>query len=111
MSEQHRLDQEASASGRTGREDRGRPPGRSYSSGTYERTVVRRLSRARKAPRDAVMRARNTALAGQSFASRGDIAYATTLATNHLNNHASPWVWGRPAPPIRQLRRRYTYTV
>jgi hypothetical protein len=54
---------------------------------------------------------RKSALAGRSFANRDDIAYATTLATDQLNARAKPWVWGRPAPPNRHLRRRYTYIV
>ncbi|WP_369268641.1 transposase [Streptomyces sp. R11] len=54
---------------------------------------------------------RKAALAGRSFANRDDIAYATTLATDQLNAHANPWIWGRPAPPTRLLRRRYVYTV
>ncbi|MFJ9007613.1 transposase [Streptomyces canus] len=35
----------------------------------------------------------------------------TTLATDQLNSWANPWIWGRPAPPTRRLRRRYVYTV
>ena len=54
---------------------------------------------------------REAALADRSFANRDDIEYATTLATNQLNAHANPWIWGRPAPPTRLLRRRYVYTV
>ncbi|WP_331744122.1 transposase (plasmid) [Streptomyces sp. NBC_01136] len=54
---------------------------------------------------------RNAALAGRSFGNRDDIEHATTLATSQLNSRAGPWVWGRPAPPTRRLRRRYVYTV
>ncbi|MGW1615585.1 hypothetical protein ACWCQZ_40280 [Streptomyces sp. NPDC002285] len=54
---------------------------------------------------------RKAALAGRSFANRDDIASATTLATDQLNAHAHPWIWGRPTPPTRLLRRRYVYTV
>lgn len=54
---------------------------------------------------------RKAALAGRSFANRGDIEYAITLATDQLNNRASPGVWGGPGPPTRLLRRRYMYTV
>jgi hypothetical protein len=51
------------------------------------------------------------ALAGRSFANRDDIEHATTLAISQLNSRASPWIWGRPAPPTRRMRRRYVYTV
>ncbi|WP_240351029.1 transposase [Streptomyces olivoreticuli] len=53
---------------------------------------------------------RKTALAGQSFAGPAEIDHATRLATTQLNTRARPWVWGRPPPPTRQLRRRYVYT-
>ncbi|MFF7535393.1 IS630 family transposase [Streptomyces bobili] len=52
---------------------------------------------------------RKTALAGRSFANPDDIAQATAVATRQLNARARPWIWGRPAPPTRQLRRRYVY--
>jgi hypothetical protein len=45
------------------------------------------------------------------FANSDDIAQATTLATNQLNSRASPWIWGRTAPPTRFLRRRYVYLI
>ncbi|MGX1548145.1 transposase [Streptomyces adustus] len=54
---------------------------------------------------------RKTALAGRSFANPDDITYATALATSQLNSRAKPWIWGRPAPPTRRLRRRYVYRV
>ncbi|MFE5375488.1 hypothetical protein [Streptomyces mirabilis] len=54
---------------------------------------------------------RKAALAGRSFANRNDIEYATTLATDQLSSRARPWIWGRPTPPTRPLRRRYVYTV
>ncbi|WP_405561334.1 IS630 family transposase [Streptomyces canus] len=52
---------------------------------------------------------RKAALAGQSFAGPAEIEHATRLATSQLNTRARPWVWGRPAPPTRLLRRRYVY--
>ncbi|MGW2369457.1 transposase [Streptomyces sp. NPDC001667] len=52
---------------------------------------------------------RKTALAGQSFASPDETDHATRLATSQLNTRAQPWVWGRPPPPTRRLRRRYVY--
>ncbi|MCC3774896.1 transposase [Streptomyces sp. UNOB3_S3] len=52
---------------------------------------------------------RKTALAGQTFAGPDEIDHATRLATTQLNTRARPWVWGRPRPPTRQLRRRYVY--
>ncbi|WP_308377972.1 helix-turn-helix domain-containing protein [Streptomyces sp. ISL-98] len=51
------------------------------------------------------------ALAGQSFAGPPEIEHATRLATSQLNARARPWIWGRPAPSTRVLRRRYVYTV
>ncbi|WP_405876735.1 transposase [Streptomyces sp. NBC_00005] len=52
---------------------------------------------------------RKTALAGRSFGDRDHITHATRVATDQLNARARPWIWGRPAPPTRQLRRRYVY--
>nr|WP_329028200.1 hypothetical protein [Streptomyces sp. NBC_00690] len=54
---------------------------------------------------------RKAALAGKSFAGPPQIDQATRLATAQLNDRAQPWVWGRPPPPARRLRRRYVYTV
>ncbi|WP_020557362.1 transposase [Embleya scabrispora] len=54
---------------------------------------------------------RKAALAGRSFSNPTDIAQATTLATSQLNTRAGPWIWGRPAPPTRTLRRRFVYTL
>jgi transposase len=54
---------------------------------------------------------RKAALAGRSFSNPADIAQATTLATFQLNARARPWIWGRPAPPTRTLRRRFMYTL
>src|SRR5919108_655904 len=51
---------------------------------------------------------RRTALAGHSFATPEEIILATHVATCQLNARAHPWVWGRPAPPARHLRRRFT---
>jgi DDE superfamily endonuclease len=48
---------------------------------------------------------RRKAFAGQSLADSHDIASVTALATAQLNRHASPWIWGRPPPPHRHLRR------
>jgi transposase len=54
---------------------------------------------------------RKAARAGQSFAGPPEIDQATRLATAQLNARARPWVWGRPAPPTRRLRRRYMYIL
>jgi transposase len=54
---------------------------------------------------------RRAALAGQSFANHTEIEAAATRATGQLNVRARPWVWGRPAPPHRQLRRRFVYCL
>ncbi len=54
---------------------------------------------------------RRKAFAGQDFAKHQDLAVATRLATQHLNAHARPWIWGRPPPPHRTLRRRFVYCL
>jgi hypothetical protein len=54
---------------------------------------------------------RHHALAGQTFATPDEIDYATRLATARLNAHAQPWIWGRPDPTHRVLRRRFTYML
>jgi transposase len=54
---------------------------------------------------------RRHALAGQCFAGPDEIDYATRLATAQLNRQAKPWIWGRPPPPPRKLRRRYSYSL
>ena len=54
---------------------------------------------------------RREAFAGQSFADAHEIDLATQVATEHLNARAHPWVWGRPPPPHRHLRRRFVYCL
>ena len=54
---------------------------------------------------------RRKALTGVSLADAADIAYATRVATAQLNRHARPWVWGRPPPPHRMLRRCFVYRL
>jgi transposase len=54
---------------------------------------------------------RRHALAGTSFASPDDIDYATRIATAQLNQQAKPWIWGRPPPSPRRLRRRFIYAL
>lgn len=54
---------------------------------------------------------RKAALAGQSFAGPDEIDHATRVATAQLNARAKPWIWGRPAPPTRRLRRRFEYRL
>ena len=54
---------------------------------------------------------RRAAFAGQCFADRAEIALATRVATGQLNRRAHPWVWGRPPPPHRQLRRCFVYCL
>ncbi|HEV2457222.1 MAG TPA: transposase, partial [Ktedonobacterales bacterium] len=54
---------------------------------------------------------RRNAFAGASLANADDIAYVTDLATTQLNRHAKPWVWGRPPPRHRTLRRCVTYRL
>lgn len=54
---------------------------------------------------------RRKAFAGVPLANADDVAYVTHLATAQLNRHARPWVWGRPAPPHRTLRRRFVYRL
>lgn len=45
----------------------------------------------------------------RSSAGPAEIETATTRATTWLNTRAKLWVWGRPAPPTRPLRRRFIY--
>ncbi len=52
---------------------------------------------------------RRKAFTGVSLADADDIADATRIATAQLNHHAKPWVWGRPPPPHRSLRRCFVY--
>lgn len=54
---------------------------------------------------------RKEAFAGQDFADTDEIAYAVELTTQHLNRRAKPWVWGRPPPVHRRLRRRFVYLL
>jgi transposase len=54
---------------------------------------------------------RRQAFAGQSFVDTAEIAYAVDTATAQLNTHAKPWIWGRPAPPTRKLRRKFVYRL
>ena len=54
---------------------------------------------------------RRKAFAGASLADAEDIAYVTRIATAQLNRQAKPWVWGRPPPPHRRLRRCFTYRL
>ena len=54
---------------------------------------------------------RKATLAGQSFADPAEIEAATVLATAQLNARAKPWTWGRPPPPHRRLRRKFTYLL
>ena len=54
---------------------------------------------------------RRAAFAGQSFVDTAEIAYAVAVATAQLNTRATPWVWGRPAPPTRTLRRKFVYCL
>jgi hypothetical protein len=54
---------------------------------------------------------RREAFAGQDFADAREIDQATRVATQHLNARAHPWVWGRPPPPHRHLRRRFVYCL
>jgi transposase len=54
---------------------------------------------------------RRAAFAGQSFVDTTEIAYAVETATAQLNTHAQPWVWGRPPPPTRKLRRKFVYAL
>jgi hypothetical protein len=54
---------------------------------------------------------RRTAFAGESLADAEDSASVTRIATTQLNRQAKPWVWGRPAPSHRRLRRRFVYRL
>jgi hypothetical protein len=50
-------------------------------------------------------------IARQSFVDTDEIAFAMATATVQLNIHAKPWVWGRPQPPTRKLRRTFVYRL
>ena len=50
-------------------------------------------------------------VAGQSFAGPDEIDYATRTATMQLNMQAKPWIWRRPPPSPRKLRRRSSYLI
>jgi hypothetical protein len=54
---------------------------------------------------------RRAALAGQSFANAGELEHATRWRPGSLNRRAGPWVWGRPPPPARKLRRKFVYRL
>jgi transposase len=54
---------------------------------------------------------RRAAFAGQTFADTDEIAHAVETATTWLNTRAKPWIWGRPAPPTRTLRRKFVYRL
>ncbi|WP_081937798.1 transposase [Streptosporangium roseum] len=54
---------------------------------------------------------RMAAFAGQAFADATEIAYAVAIATAQLNAHAHPWIWGRPPPQPRTLRRTFVYRL
>jgi transposase len=54
---------------------------------------------------------RKQAFAGQSFADAEELTQATSRATLQLNRRAKPWVWGRPQPLHRPLRRCFVYRI
>jgi hypothetical protein len=54
---------------------------------------------------------RRAAFAGQAFVDTDEIAHAVEVATAWLNTRAKPWIWGRPAPPTRTLRRKLVYCL
>jgi hypothetical protein len=54
---------------------------------------------------------RRKAFTRVSLAHADGIAYATQLTTAQFNRHARPWVWGRPAPSHRTLRRCFVYRL
>ena len=54
---------------------------------------------------------RRKAFAGASLANAEDFTSATRIATAQLNRHARPWIWGRPPPAQRTLRRCFVYRL
>jgi transposase len=54
---------------------------------------------------------RRAAFAGHTFADTDEIAHAVDVATAWLNTRAKPWIWGRPQPPTRTLRRKFVYSL
>jgi transposase len=54
---------------------------------------------------------RREALAGQDFCGAADLDEARRVATAQLNRRAKTWVWGRPPPKHRKLRRTFVYRL
>lgn len=54
---------------------------------------------------------RREALAGHTFADSAEIDHATRAATTALNTRAHPWIWARPPPKPRTLRRHFMYSL
>ena len=54
---------------------------------------------------------RRAAFAGQTFADATEITHAVTVATVQPGAHAQPWIWGRPPPQPRTLRRKFVYLL
>jgi transposase len=54
---------------------------------------------------------RREALAGQDVCGAVDLDEARRVATAQLNRRAKPWVWGRPPPKHRKLRRKLVYRL
>jgi transposase len=54
---------------------------------------------------------RRAAFAGQTLACAAEVTLATRVATAQLNARARPWVWGRPRPSPRHLRKTLTYRI
>jgi transposase len=54
---------------------------------------------------------RRAAFAGQSFVDIDEITHAVDVATAQLNTRANPWIWRRPPPATRTLRRKFVYCL
>ena len=54
---------------------------------------------------------RMAALAGQTFADPTEIEAATTPGHRTAQCPSPTWLWGRPAPSTRKLRRRFVYCL
>jgi DDE superfamily endonuclease len=51
------------------------------------------------------------ALAGRDFAGPDAVAQALHATTNAWNAQPTPFLWGRPPKPTRQLKRSYVYRI
>lgn len=51
------------------------------------------------------------ALAGRECASTQEVDHALHAGVADWNRHPTPFLWGRPPKPKRQLKRKYVYCI